>query len=230
MIDLIPSFGRMRVLLSLVLPLFLVGNIHAQAKFVRFETSKGNIVVMLYDQTPGHRDMFLKAIKKGQYSNALFNRVIRNFVSQGGELDDTILNRERHLAVVKGISPEAVAKRLPAEIRPALFHKKGALGAGRDDNKMKASYFTQLYFVTGAIQTDAQLDAVEKRKGVKIPEAQRKVYKRIGGTPHLDGDYTVFGEIIEGMDVAGAINSVAVDQHDVPLEPVVFTVKVIKKR
>lgn len=196
--------------------------VKAQSVLVEFVTTKGNITVMLYDQTPEHRDMFVKAVKKGWYKNAQFNRVIAGFVSQGGELDDTILNREKR-------HPELGAKRFPAELPPAVFHKKGALGAGRDDNPEKASYFTQLYFVAGKKYTDEQLDAVEKKKSRKIPAQQREVYKTTGGTPSLDGDYTIFGEIIKGIEVADAINAVETDKNDVPLTPVIFNVKIIRK-
>lgn len=211
-----------KLILSLILILFVTG-IKAQSVFVRFVTSKGNITVMLYDDTPAHRDMFLGSIKNGLYKNAEFNRVIKSFVSQGGELDDTILNREKD-------HPNLGVKRFPAEIKAALFHKKGALGAGRDDNPEKASYFTQIYLVDGKKQTDAQLDAIEQKKNRKIPLSQRTVYKTIGGTPHLDQDYTVFGEIVEGMEVADAINSVSTDKNDVPLNPVVFNPVVLTKK
>ena len=211
-----------KLILALILfPLFTITK--AQSSFVRFVTSKGNITVMLYDQTPAHRDMFLKAIKAGLYKNAEFNRVIKSFVSQGGDLDDTILNREKRF-------PENGVKRLPAEIHPALFHKKGALGAGRDDNPEKASYFTQIYFVTGKKQTDLQLDAVEQKKSRKIPEAQRAVYKTMGGTPHLDQDYTIFGEIVTGMEVADAINTVMTDKNDVPLQAVTFNPHILSPK
>lgn len=211
-----------KLILSLSLVLF-VTFIKAQTVFVRFVTNKGNITVMLYDETPAHRDMFLKTVKGGLYKNAEFNRVIKSFVSQGGELDDTILNREKN-------NPQLGAKRLPAEIKPRLFHKKGALGAGRDDNPDKASYFTQIYFVVGKKQTDAQLDVIEQKKNRKIPVEQRAIYKTIGGTPHLDQDYTVFGEIIEGMEVADSINSVATDKSDVPLTAVVFNPVILSKK
>lgn len=195
----------------------------AQSTFVLFTTNKGEITVMLYDQTPAHSAMFLKAIKGGSYKNAQFNRVIKSFVSQGGELDDTILNREKS-------NPQFAAKRLPAEIKSTLFHKKGVLGAGRDDNPDKASYFTQIYLVAGKQQTDAQLDAIERKKNRKIPAAQRVVYKTIGGTPNLDQDYTVFGEIVTGMDVADMINAEATDKNDVPLAPIVFSATVLSKQ
>jgi len=196
---------------------------NAQSTYVRLVTNKGNITLLLYDETPKHRDMFLQTIKKGLYNDAQFNRVIRSFVSQGGELDETILDREKQ-------HPEVPIQRLAAEIKPILFHKKGALGAGRNDNPEKSSYLTQIYLVAGKQQTDAQLDALEKKKGVKYSSAQRAAYKTIGGTPHLDHDYTVFGEIVEGMDVADAINSVTTDKNDLPLAPVTFKPVVLSKK
>ncbi len=206
-----------------MLLIFSVTLLKAQSSFVRLVTSKGNITIMLYDETPKHRDMFLSCIKQGLYKDAAFNRVIKQFVSQGGDLDDTLLNREaRH--------PELGVRRLPAEITAELFHKKGTLGAGRDDNPEKASYFTQIYLVTGKKQTDAQLDALEIKKDRKIPAKQREIYKSIGGIPHLDQDYTIFGEIVAGMEVADAINQVATDKNDCPLSPVIFNpVKLSKK-
>lgn len=111
-----------------------------------------------------------------------------------------------------------------------MYHKKGALGAGRDDNPDKASYFNQIYFVAGKQQTDEQLDAVEEKKKIKMAEQQRALYKKTGGTPRLDGDYTVFGEITEGMEVADAINGVSTDKNDVPLTPVKFSIKVIRQK
>ena len=197
--------------------------LRAQSVFVRLETNKGNITVMLYDETPKHRDMFIQSIKKGTYKNALFNRVIKSFVSQGGELDEPILAREK-------AHPELTPVRLPAEIRPTLFHKKGAFGAGRDDNPAKSSYLNQIYLVEGKKQTDAQLDDMEKKKGIKFTQKQRDTYKNIGGIPYLDGDYTVFGEIVEGLEVAEAINSVATNKEDLPLAPVVFNPVILSKK
>lgn len=213
----------MKALIFSLFLVLLVTLVKAQSSFVRFVTSKGDITIMLYDETPKHRDMFLNGVKKGLYKNTVFNRVIKSFVSQGGELDDTILNREKR-------HPEFGVKRFPAELKPGLFHKKGTLGAGRDDNAEKASYFTQIYLVTGKKQTDAQLDALEAKKNRKIPAKQREVYKTIGGIPHLDQDYTVFGEIVAGMEVADAINQVATDKNDVPLSPVVFNPVVLSKK
>lgn len=195
----------------------------AQPRFVRLITNKGNITLMLYDQTPKHRDAFLKSIKQGLYDNAAFNRVIKSFVSQGGELDDTILDREK-------LHPEKPLARIPAEIVPMAFHKKGALGAGRNDNPEHSSYLSQIYLVAGKVQTDEELNALEKKKGKQFSAAQRAAYKTIGGIPRLDFDYTVFGEIVEGMEVADAINASPTDKNDLPLQPIIFTPKVLSQK
>ncbi len=195
----------------------------AQSSLVQLSTNMGNITVVLYDETPKHRDMFLQNIRKGLFDKAQFNRVIKSFVCQGGELDDTILHREK-------LHPKTPLQRIPAEIMPSLIHKKGALGMGRNDNPEKSSYLSQIYLVEGKIQTDAQLDAIEEKKGMKYSPQQRETYKTIGGIPRLDKDYTVFGEIVEGLNTAEAINAVATNKDDVPLKPVVFTPRILSKK
>uniref|UniRef100_UPI003D7F4419 peptidylprolyl isomerase n=1 Tax=Pedobacter sp. TaxID=1411316 RepID=UPI003D7F4419 len=187
------------------------------------ETNKGNITLLLYDQTPAHRDAFIKTVQEGLFNDAAFNRVIKSFVSQAGELDETILEREQQ-------QPNVPIKRIHAELVPSIFHKKGALGAGRNDNPEKQSYFTQFYLVAGKIYTDEELDVIAKKRGIQFTTAQRQVYKTIGGTPHLDQNYTVFGEVIQGMDVADAINGTPTSKDDLPITPVTFTPKVLSKR
>lgn len=213
----------MKSLLLTLSVLFCMLLAKAQSAFVQFSTNKGNITVVLFDETPKHRDLFLQNIKKGLFDKAQFNRVIKAFVIQGGELDDTILNREK-------LHPGIPLQRIPAEISPALFHKKGALGMGRNDNPEKSSYISQIYLVEGKIQTDAQLDAIEQKKGIKYTPQQRETYKTIGGIPRLDQDYTVFGEIVEGLSVAEAINAVSTNKDDVPLTPVIFTPVILSKK
>jgi cyclophilin family peptidyl-prolyl cis-trans isomerase len=212
----------MRLLTLIMFLSFLSCKVTAQTNYVCLSTSKGNILIMLYDQTPNHRDNLIRLVKKGLFKDQEFNRVIKNFVSQGGELDDTILNREK-------LNPKLPVERLAAEIRPELFHKRGALGAGRNDNPEKSSYLDQIYLVEGKIQTDAGLDELEIKKGIKFSAEQREVYKKTGGIPRLDQDYTVFGEIVKGLDVARAINQVDTDQHDRPLKKESFTISILSK-
>jgi cyclophilin family peptidyl-prolyl cis-trans isomerase len=195
---------------------------YSQKTFVEFKTSKGIIVVMLYDKTPMHRKMFINEIKKGTYKNAQFNRVIKDFVSQAGELDDSILKREKH-------DPKQKPLRLPAEINNEFIHKNGALGAGRDDNPEKSSYYNQIYLVSGKILNDQQLDEVERKTGKKMSSRTREIYKTQGGVPRLDNDYTIFGEIVEGQSVADLINKVETDNKDVPIDAVVFEAKILSK-
>ncbi|RAJ36958.1 peptidylprolyl isomerase [Pedobacter cryoconitis] len=213
----------MKISILTIILAFLICTVQAQTNYVRLSTSKGNILIMLYDATPNHRDNFLSLVKKGLFKDQEFNRVIKNFVSQGGELDDTILDREK-------LNPHAHVQRLAAEIRPELFHKKGALGAGRNDNPEKSSYLDQIYLVEGKIQTDAELDELELKKGIKFSAAQRETYKTTGGIPRLDQDYTVFGEIVSGLAAAKAINEVATDKSDHPLKKEGFTIHILSKK
>lgn len=208
-----------KICLTLLVFVLFIGFAQAQRQDVKvqFITNMGNMTVLLYKETPLHQEMFLKAVADGVYDKALFNRVIKGFVSQGGELDDVILAQEAK-------TPEVKPLRLPGEFPARGLHKKGALGAGRDDNPAKASYYNQIYFVTGKVTTEAQLVALEKRKGITFSAEARKIYQTIGGEPRLDGDYTIFGEIIEGLEVLDKINAVATDAKDVPLKPVSFRV------
>ena len=213
----------MKIFTAALLLLCCTLTLKAQPAFVKLATSKGEIIVMLYDETPKHRDAFLETIKSGFYTNAQFNRVIKSFVSQAGELDDPILEREK-------LHPETPVRRIPAELSETLYHKKGALGAGRNDNPDKSDYYTQIYLVAGKVYTDTQLDALEQKKGRKFPLAQREVYKTIGGTPNLDQDYNIFGEIIAGQDVADAINIVETDKTDLPLSAITFKAEILSKK
>jgi len=210
------------LVLLLLLSLFAFSGF-AQPQYVRLKTSMGDITLRLYEETPKHRDAFIQSIKKGLFNGAAFNRVIKGFVSQGGELDDVILDREQQ-------HPEIPVSRIDAEIVPSLIHKKWALGAGRNDNPEKSSYFSQIYLVAGKSYTAEQLDALEKKKGIKFSPQQREVYTTLGGTPHLDGDYTIFGEVVEGMDVADRINAAPTNKNDLPLTDIVFTPEVLSKK
>ncbi|MDR0795286.1 MAG: peptidylprolyl isomerase [Tannerella sp.] len=228
-------------------------------------TNKGTITVLLYDETPIHRDNFVKLVKENYYNHIRYHRVINNFLIQVG---DPKARRETESEETH-YTPEH--RTIPAEIIPTAFHRRGVLNAarmGEDQNPYLESSSTQFTIIQGRIHTDASLnsadiriegfyrahlqamyalelknsdpelakeenkDALQARidtliaekmeevgDSLKIPEAHRAVYKRIGGTPHLDFNYTVFGEVLEGMDVVDAIAAVPVERER-PIEEV----------
>ncbi len=171
-----------------------------QQKRVRIETVYGPIVIQLYDGTPLHRDNFLQLTKEKFYDSLLWHRVIPGFVIQGGD------PQSKHAAPGTPLGEGEYGARIPAEIRPEYFHKLGAVGMARDQNPEKASSGCQFYIVVGKPFDNAALDKAQQRSGHIIPENQREVYRTIGGTPHLDGSYTVFGEVVSGME---AVNKIA---------------------
>ncbi len=193
---------------------------------VLLQTSMGDIVIRLSDSTPLHRDNFLKLVKVGFYDSVLFHRVIKSFMIQSGDP-----NSKTAPAGV-GLGNGGPGYTVPAEFRTSLFHKKGVIAAARMSDNMnpeKASSGSQFYIVQGKTFTDADLDIVEttRMNGRKIPADQREVYKTIGGTPHLDQGYTVFGEVITGLEVVDKIAAVQTSMgadRDRPLE----NVKIIK--
>lgn len=183
---------------------------------VLIETDYGNMTAILYNDTPLHRDNFLKLIKQGWYNGSVFHRVIRNFMIQGGG---------------NGSQMNDPGYTVPAEILPNHFHKKGALAAARKPdqvNPKKASSGSQFYIVEGQVLNDQQMDMLEKQMHKTIGPEQRKVYKTIGGTPHLDGDYTVFGEVVSGLDVIDKIAAVQTGPGDKPVKDVKMKITVIK--
>ena len=200
---------------------------------VLIQTTLGDIVIRLSDSTPLHRDNFLKLVKVGYYDSLLFHRVIQDFMIQGGDP-----NSKRAAAGVP-LGNGGPGYTVPAEFRPTLFHKKGMLSAARSGdnvNPQKASSGSQFYIVQGKIFTDAGLDSVEifRMNGRKIPSAQREVYKTIGGTPHLDQAYTVYGEVVKGLDIVDKIASVQTSMgqdRDRPLQDVrIIKAKLIKRK
>lgn len=186
---------------------------------VLLQTTLGGIVLRLSDSTPLHRDNFLKLVKTGYYDSVLFHRVIQNFMIQAGDPNS------KQAAPGQPLGAGGPGYRVPAEFKTMLFHKRGVIAAARDNNPEKASSGSQFYIVQGKIFTDAGLDSVEtfRLNGKKIPPEQREVYKTIGGTPHLDQTYTVFGEVISGMDVVDKIAAVQTSKgadHGRPMEDV----------
>lgn len=206
-----------------ILIVFLFSNLilNAQSHKIAFKTDYGTIKVVLYDFTPKHRDLMLQSIQDSTYQSALFNRIIENFVVQGGEHDIDIAKRE-------AANPTGQKPRLAGEFDSHAFHKIGALGQGRDANPEKASFLNQIYFVVGKKVTEEDLVKLETQKGIKFTEEQREEYLKNGGLPRLDGDYTIFGEIFEGLEVIMEISRLKTDKNDFPLSPVRFSVSVIE--
>lgn len=195
-------------------------------------TNYGNIVLRLYDSTPLHRDNFIRLVKTGYYDSVLFHRVINRFMIQSGDPDS------KHATAGQPLGNGGPKYTIPAEFRASIFHKKGVLAAARegdDTNPEKASSGSQFYIVQGKTFSDAGLDSVEtfRLKGRKIPTDQREVYKTVGGTPHLDQGYTVFGEVVSGLDVVDKIAAVPTskgEDRDRPLEDVrIIKAHLIKK-
>jgi cyclophilin family peptidyl-prolyl cis-trans isomerase len=201
--------------------------LHAQdtERIVEITTDYGAIQIKLYDNTPLHRDNFIKLASEGYYDGTLFHRIIRNFMIQGGDPDS---RDSKPNAMLGQGGPEYT---IPAEIVASNFHKKGALAAARmgdDVNPMKESSGSQFYIVQGRTYSDNELNQFELRMGIRFTEEQRTAYKTVGGTPHLDGSYTVFGEVISGLDIIDAIASVKTGKADRPQQDIKMTIKIIK--
>ena len=200
---------------------------------VLMQTTMGDMVIRLSDSTPLHRDNFLKLVKVGFYDSLLFHRVIKNFMIQGGDPNS------KRAEAGKPLGDGSPGYTVPAEFRKTLFHKKGALAAARmgdNINPAKASSGSQFYIAQGKVFSDAGLDSVEtfRLNGRKIPAEQREVYKTIGGTPHLDQGYTVYGEVVKGLEVIDKIAAVQTSRaqdRDRPLQDVrIIKAKLIKRK
>lgn len=239
---------------------------------VVMNTSLGTIKLKLYNETPHHRDNFIKLAKEGQYNGLLFHRVIKDFMIQGGDVTS------KDAPMNKPLGAGDLGYTVPAEfVYPRYFHKKGALSAARtgdEVNPERASSASQFYIVTGKVYSDAELNQMEKQKEGRLKQTifarlqnenkpkimelyrngekeelailrdtligkteleaekhkdearftpeQREAYKTVGGTPFLDNEYTVYGEVIEGMEVVDAIQNVRTNKQDRPLENVVI--------
>ena len=184
---------------------------------VVIKTNMGTIKAKLYNDTPLHRDNFIKLVNEGWYNGSPFHRVIKDFMIQGGQNADGRLD--------PGYT-------IPAEFRDNHFHKKGALAAARQGdqvNPKKASSGSQFYIVQGRVYDERTIDMFEGRMGKVFSARQRQAYQTVGGTPHLDGDYTVFGEVTEGLDVVDKIAAVETGRGDVPVKPVIINSITIEK-
>jgi peptidylprolyl isomerase/peptidyl-prolyl cis-trans isomerase B (cyclophilin B) len=195
---------------------------------VLIDTDFGKITVKLYNETPQHRDNFLKLVKERRYDGVLFHRVIKQFMIQAGDL--TSVNAPED----KPLGGHDLGYTIPAEILyPKYFHKAGQLAAARqsdDTNPQRASSATQFYIVTGRHYTDYELDKVEKENGRTFTPEEREAYKTQGGAPHLDGAYTVFGEVVKGMNVVRKIELQETNANDRPRKNVkIKTIKILKR-
>ena len=204
-----------------LLPLLFIFSFTPKQKYhiVQIHTEYGDMKVKLFNETPQHRDNFLKLVNEGFYDSLLFHRVIPKFMLQGGDPES------KHAAAGAMLGDGDVGYKIPAEILPALFHQRGVLAAARDDNPEKASSGCQFYLVQGQTFTDAQMNDMEKKWNIKISPEHRAIYKTVGGTPWLDGNYTVYGEVIEGLDVIDAIAKVKCDANNRPLADVRMSMK-----
>ena len=212
---------------TLVLCLATIG-IQAQTDNIRHEiemvTDSGKIVIALYNETPQHRDNFLKNVKEGIYDGQLFHRVIKDFMIQAGDPASKTATKGQML----GDSDDKYT--VPAEIvYPKLFHKRGAVAAAResdDVNPQRASSATQFYIVWGRKFSDNQLAWAQERIDkytngqIKITPEIGNIYKTVGGTPHLDGSYTVFDEVLEGLDIVERIQTATTDDNDRPINDI----------
>lgn len=195
---------------------------------ILLSTEYGDIKIKLYNETPKHRDNFIKLVKEEYFNGTLFHRVIKGFMIQGGDPNS------------KGAAPGVQLGNggpgytIPAEFNSKFIHKKGALSAARlgdAANPQKASSGSQFYLVQGKKYTKPELDNLTARrnKSISYTEEQYEAYAKIGGTPFLDTDYTVFGEVTEGLEVIDKIANVATAKGDRPLKDVKMTMKIVKK-
>ena len=198
-----------------------------RARTAEITTNYGTIVIKLYDSTPLHRDNFVKLVKERFYDSLLFHRVIDSFMIQGGDPESKNAPDSAQLG-----AGEAPGDRIPAEFNKNYFHKKGALAAARDDNPQKASSNCQFYIVQGKPFNDTALNMMEcqvrnEDPGFSYTTQQRKMYNTVGGAPFLDQNYTVFGEVLKGLDVVDKIATMPRDANDRPLQNVRMHIRML---
>ena len=205
------------IIVVLLIATFQVFAQKNKEKMVEITTDLGTIKVKLYNVTPIHRDNFIKLASEGKYDGSIFHRVIPQFMIQGG-------------GSAGGTSD--IGTPIQAEIIPGLIHKKGALAAARmpdNVNPEKKSSGSQFYIVQGKTFTASDMEIVSQRNGIPYTKEQIEAYGTVGGAPHLDGGYTVFREVVEGMDVIDKIAAVERNPMDKPLKDIKMTMKVVKK-
>ena len=189
---------------------------------VTISTEFGTVYAVLHDETPKHKANFVALADTGFYNGTLFHRIIEKFMIQGGDPNS------KRAKPGDALGNGDVGYQVPAEFNDKLFHKKGALAAARDNNPAKASSGCQFYIVQGKVFTPDELAVQEKRAARPLTDAQREVYTTTGGTPHLDGNYTVFGQVVSGLDVLDTIARQPRDSRDRPQKDIPMRVKVEK--
>lgn len=195
-----------------------------QEKMIKIETSMGDMVIKLYNETPAHRDNMIKLIKEGFYDDQLFHRVIKDFMIQGGDPHSTGAEKGQRLGL------GGPGYEVPAEFNQNLIHRKGALAAAREgdsSNPEQASSGSQFYLVQGRVLTPEEVNILTQRGVATFTEESTEIYTTLGGTPHLDGAYTVFGEIVVGLEILDAIASQPVDAYNRPLQDVIYSITII---
>lgn len=203
------------LVISILVGLNLMAQDTKPETLIVIHTTYGDITAKLYNDTPKHRDNFIKLIKEGWYNDSPFHRVIKDFMIQGGSNKD-------------GRTDPGYT--VDAEILPNHYHKKGVLSAARMPdhvNPKKESSGSQFYIVEGRVVPENLLNQMSAKTGHVFTEEQKQVYGTLGGTPHLDGDYTVFGEVIMGMEVVDAIGAVQTGRGDKPVENVTMTIEIL---
>lgn len=200
---------------------------HTKIKGFKIITNMGNIEIALSDKTPKYRDNFIKLVSDNFYDSLLVHRVIKDFLIQTGAADSKYAKKDD---VVGWQGPGYT---LPMHIVPGLFHKRGMIAASKlpkDRNKNNRSDGSQFYIISGRIFTDAELDDLEKEKGISYTPEQRNAYTTVGGAPYLDGDYTVFGRVTTGMDIVDKMATVETYAIDRPVKEIrVNTIEILKK-
>ena len=186
-------------------------------------TTLGDIEILLYDDTPLHKENMIKLIKEGFYDDQLFHRVIKNFMIQGGDPHSAGAPKGQRLGT------GGPGYRIPAEFHDHYFHKKGALAAARQGdsvNPEKESSGSQFYLVDGQVFSKDQLIMLQSSgKQPPFTPEQIEAYTTLGGAPHLDGSYTVFGEVTAGLHIIDSIASVKTDNYDRPINDIEYTIR-----
>ncbi|TAJ13261.1 peptidylprolyl isomerase [Marinilabiliaceae bacterium JC017] len=200
---------------------------HKKVKGFRIKTTMGNIDIHLYDATQKYRDNFIKLVSDQFYDSLLVHRVLENFLIQTGASDTKYAKKDD---VVGWQGPGYT---LPMNIKPQLFHRRGAVAASklpRDRNPKNRSDGSQFYIISGRSFSNSELDELEEEKGTKFTKQQRSVYTTTGGAPYLDGDYTVFGEVVRGMAIVDKIAAVETYAVDRPVKDIrVLTIEILTR-